>query len=420
MTLKPINKKSIDIHIEALRGFCAVMVLVYHSIIYSNVLDSGFNFRKTIIPYAPDGHLMVLIFFMLSGYVIGLNHINKKFIISDYLKRRIVRLYPVYIVAIIITAVIFNDEWQNIVGALGFVQNLFTNVPIHNKALWSLNYEVIYYILVIPILLYSVKPEIFLTCIILLLGVSIFKFPFPLIIEGYLVGLIFWFTGFIISSIKLGQSHTEIVSADKLVSVFFLLLSCAFLNPFGKIISQIHFLHGVLLHSLDGIVSVNDVSFLPVCLYAIIIASSTNVKWSKFLAGFIYVFTWLYLMFLIKDGSFFKTNIFYVPALFLIASTVLLFSPIQIFRSTALFIKAGSISYAIYVIHTPILEFMGQSGYFTGNLLSFLVRCTILFIVVIGISYSLERLLQPKIKNFFFKRATPIASEKLSQKSVSN
>jgi peptidoglycan/LPS O-acetylase OafA/YrhL len=406
MILKSTVKKSIDIHIEALRGFCALMVLVYHSIIYSDVLDSGFNFRKTIIPYAPDGHLMVLIFFMLSGYVIGLNHLNRKFILSDYLKRRIVRLYPVYIIAIIITAVIFTDEWQNIVGALGFVQNLVTNVPIHNQALWSLNYEVIYYILVIPVLFYSVKPEIFITCTLLLLGVSVFKFPFPLIIEGYLVGLIFWFTGFVISSIKLGQSHTEIVSADKLVSVFFLLLSCAFLNPFGKIISQIHFLHGALFHSLDGIVSVNDVSFLPVCLYAIIMASSTNIKWNKFLAGFIYVATWLYLIFLIKNGSFFKTNIFYVPAFFLIVSTALLFSPIQIFKSTSLFIKAGSISYAIYVIHTPILAFIGQSGYFTGNFLSFLVRCAILFIVVIAISYFLEKLIQPKIKKLFFKRTT--------------
>jgi hypothetical protein len=45
--------------------------------------------RREFFPYAPPGHLMVMVFFMLSGYVIGLtNKENKPFELLIYLKKK--------------------------------------------------------------------------------------------------------------------------------------------------------------------------------------------------------------------------------------------------------------------------------------------------------------------------------------------
>lgn len=104
-------KKEINFNVEALRGFCALIVLLHHANIYSNTLNPGFEFRERIVKYTPSGHLMVLIFFMLSGYVIGLTSLTKAdFNTGAYLKRRIIRLYPIYIVAILLTVVLFVEK----------------------------------------------------------------------------------------------------------------------------------------------------------------------------------------------------------------------------------------------------------------------------------------------------------------------
>jgi len=391
-------KKTFDLNVEALRGFCAVMVIVHHSIIFSNILNPGFDFRKTVIPYSPSGHLMVLIFFMLSGYVIGLNHVNKKFVVSDYLKRRAIRLYPIYIIAILITIMLFSEKLRTVIGTLFFTQNLLSETPEHNKVLWSLNHEVIYYLLVIPILIYRIKPAIVFLLITTLLLVSVGKLQFPMIIEGYLVGFIFWFMGFALSKIKLTQQNSVVNSPDKIVAMFLLLLGCDFLNPLGRILSHFHPLHGTSHYSLDGMVSFGDICSLPFCLFAIIIASSVNVKWGKFLTLFVYVGCWAYLFYLVINGSFFAVSFFYTPVFFLFLSTLLFFSPVRIFKSISLWVKAGSISYAMYVIHIPILEYIGKFSYFNGNLLLFIIKFIVLFIVVILIAYLLEKKLQPYIK----------------------
>src|SRR4051812_9204490 len=91
--------------LEGLRGLCAVVVAISHFL--------TFNFFQSFeIPYynflvhLEFAHEAVLIFFVLSGYVIGLNHINtpcnKKNVIA-YLKKRALRLYPIYVLAVIIS-----------------------------------------------------------------------------------------------------------------------------------------------------------------------------------------------------------------------------------------------------------------------------------------------------------------------------
>jgi hypothetical protein len=49
----------------------------------------------------------------------------------------------------------------------------------------------------------------------------------------------------------------------------------------------------------------------------------------------------------------------------------------------------------------PLLSFIGKLGVFTGTTLSFIIRCGVLLGLVTAIAYVLEKLLQPRIKQYF-------------------
>lgn len=352
---------------------------------------------------------MVLTFFMLSGYVIGLNYLNKfAFNTLDYLKKRWVRLYPIYLIAIVITIILFSASTKEIVFNLLFGQNIFSDVLKDNNPLWSLNHEVVYYLLAIPLLKFRIQLKYLFPILIILLAVSVFKFPFPRIIEGYLVGFFFWLTGFAISKLKFGQSPAAIkktgAATNQLMAIFLLLLACDFLNVLNVGISKIPFLHGASYTSLDGMVYIGDFSSYLFCLYVILVAASIKPNWFKYLIGIVYVSCWAHLLVLVAKGSFFKHTLFYLPAFFLCISTLLLFISKPVVKSLSIWSYAGGISYALYVIHMPLLRAMGRINFFTGTNFSFVMRLMVFLVVVIGLAHLLERWMQPFIKQLFFSR----------------
>jgi|ERR1035437_1208945 peptidoglycan/LPS O-acetylase OafA/YrhL len=87
-----------DPELEGLRGFAALGVMFYH----------GVGTRGLDVAYKPEGFLAYLslsglgvyLFFVLSGYVIGINYQNRStFKTGLYLKKRLVRLYPLYLIS---------------------------------------------------------------------------------------------------------------------------------------------------------------------------------------------------------------------------------------------------------------------------------------------------------------------------------
>jgi len=306
-------------------------------------------------------------------------------------------------------------------GAVFFTQNLFSIVPVHDLSLWSLNHEVVYYILAIPIIKYKPKPVFIFSGIFILLFISLTKIQFPSIVTGYLVGFLFWFSGYAVSKVKLNMNESTPINADKLTSLFFLLLACDILNPIhiDRITSKFHLLHTTSFVWLDDMVKISDLSGFPFCLYAIMTAGAINTKTYKMLTALVYSICWAYLAYLIANGSFFKINIFYLPALFLLLSTLLRFLTTHIFKSMSLWFKAGTISYALYVIHLPIMELIGKINFLRGTFLSFVIRLIVLFIIVIAISYLLEKVIQPRIKAFFTRKKTQLNTDTLKPDRVS-
>lgn len=384
-------------NIEALRGFAALSVVLDHVIIWSDKLNPGFDFRAEIVPYAFPGHLMVLVFFMLSGYVIGLtNKTNVKFDAKQYIKKRLVRLYPIYLFAVCLTAILFSiTEWKDIMGNVFFLQNVLVRCFDQNTPLWSLNHEVIYYALAIPLLYGRFSVLGYSIVIGILLIISLFWFPVPLVIEGYLVGFLFWLSGFWLS-----RSNTAIlVDESKFASVFVLLLGCSYLNSATVALSKLPIHHAENL-LLDVVINVEDFGLYCACLYAMLVFTGKFQKQSKWFFCATVLFSLSHLAVLLKSGSFFNNPVFMLPAGFVIVAVVLYFIPLPSFSLNP-FVWIGKISYAMYVIHAPLLFAFAYIAFFSGNLLTYLVRLVLFFGITFGLAYFLELKLQPIIKKVF-------------------
>jgi len=149
--------RAFSLYLDAVRFLAALLVLFYHA---------NWIYRPGIL-FTSLGHEAVVIFFVLSGFVIAYVADTREQDFRGFMVARGARIYSVAIPAIILTAVLDTagfhiDEsvypegyraWDwplirimtsslflNEIWTLGI--QLFTNVPY-----WSLNYEVWYYVL---------------------------------------------------------------------------------------------------------------------------------------------------------------------------------------------------------------------------------------------------------------------------------
>ncbi|RHW74684.1 acyltransferase [Colwellia sp. RSH04] len=155
---------------EGLRGVAVFLVFLVHysTLIQPWLAGSAISLTNFIHGF---GHLGVDLFFILSGYLIYGTIINKKtFDVAKYAQRRIIRIYPTFIVVFIIYLFLslffpseskLPDETSSLI--LYLLQNvlllpgLFDINPIITVA-WSLSYEVFYYVIIpIVIFLFSLK-----------------------------------------------------------------------------------------------------------------------------------------------------------------------------------------------------------------------------------------------------------------------
>lgn len=104
------TKVNYNYSLEGLRGLAALFVLSCHAFGYVNALDPSYTLPK-FLHYFHSARGAVLIFFILSGYVIGLTN-TQDFSYKEsreYLFRRGVRLIPIYWIAIILTVCVSSD-----------------------------------------------------------------------------------------------------------------------------------------------------------------------------------------------------------------------------------------------------------------------------------------------------------------------
>ena len=108
--------------LDALRGFAALIVVIYH-------ID------KALIP---QGYLAVDLFFMLSGFVVS-HAYGDKFGIFELTRARLIRLYPLFFAGMVVGLVIRGGHLHT----LFFIPESGRILYPANTALWSVLYELI-------------------------------------------------------------------------------------------------------------------------------------------------------------------------------------------------------------------------------------------------------------------------------------
>jgi len=151
-------QKEFSIYLDLVRFVAAVMVLLSHS-----------NVRKVIaepLSLSDQGHAAVIVFFILSGYVISYITAEREKTPIDYWSSRLSRFYSLVIPVVLLTPLLdvigesiapqfyvgktTNDlAWVRILSSLTYLNEVwhisimsFSNVPF-----WSLCYEMWYYVL---------------------------------------------------------------------------------------------------------------------------------------------------------------------------------------------------------------------------------------------------------------------------------
>jgi peptidoglycan/LPS O-acetylase OafA/YrhL len=141
-----VRPVAFDKNIEGLRGIAALSVVFAHLFEYG--IDPLFQ-PDGVLAQVKFSHLSVLLFFVLSGYVIGLTNPPGPFswrLAGNYLKKRFVRLYPIYAVAILLSVVAIPEtDGLNVLSNLAFLQFALTKSLKGNIVLWTLNFEVLYW-----------------------------------------------------------------------------------------------------------------------------------------------------------------------------------------------------------------------------------------------------------------------------------
>ena len=188
--------------LDLLRLLCSLIVLISHSQAFAIPAS-----REDIVP-SHLAHGCVVIFFVLSGYVIAYTTSRGHRSLAQYTIARLTRLYSIYIPAILVTIIcailayyinpVIFDEYNRGNNGVRYLMSIFflneiwfySSAPGINIPLWSLSYEFWYYVIfgaffyrtksiigwIIPIIILLIAgPKILLMMVIWIMGWVAYK-----------------------------------------------------------------------------------------------------------------------------------------------------------------------------------------------------------------------------------------------------
>jgi peptidoglycan/LPS O-acetylase OafA/YrhL len=136
-------------HIDILRGIAAVLVTIFH-------LTGNSALSKDTVAFGKYGYLGVEMFFVISGFVLPYSLLKSGYQLKNFFTfffKRIIRIYPAYIAAIIISIVLAAlsgrglIKWESAFLHLTFFNSAFGYNDI-SPVFWTLKIEFGFYILV--------------------------------------------------------------------------------------------------------------------------------------------------------------------------------------------------------------------------------------------------------------------------------
>lgn len=366
---------------------------------------------------------------MLSGYVIGVS--TKKPLTwatsGTYVKKRLVRLYPIFLLMMLLTVIVSVQHFglKTLLGNALFLQGIKVDEIL--LPAWSLNYEMVYYAFFIVVSIFRLNPFVIATVALPVGLVNWVLYPtlHVAILSSYSFGLIYWILGLGISR-QLAAAPEDKASYQVLLGALFYLLCIDQFNPVKMVMERVGAAAGLGDFAFPGATAVmTSISFydLSYLLFALVLILTFVGKRFPYrlpalqgLVGLSAVTVFARLLLHAQSGGFtaFDQKFHVMPAAFLLAALVCLF-----WRSTWLeragehVMRAGKwlgeLSYGVYLAHFPLMLLFGRVHLFAGTPMASAVRWVLFLALSIGLGYLLEKVMQPRIKAFFFKESSSLA-----------
>lgn len=158
---RPALPRGLRVFLDAVRGLAALEVVAHH-LVSVNAYGGPVVLRDVFA----FGQEAVMVFFLLSGFVVYANEFDRRGGVGAYLFRRLRRIYPPLVLALVLSIGVAAADRDlvaefhpgQVLGTLVALQDngalkpgVIVDPPFHNLALWSLSYEIAFY-LVFPLL----------------------------------------------------------------------------------------------------------------------------------------------------------------------------------------------------------------------------------------------------------------------------
>ncbi len=382
---------------EGLRGLAAAIVLHCHLFFPGPDVDPRYSPSAAGYLFQV-GQGAVLLFFVISGYVIGLGN-HQPFSRNgavNYLQRRWVRIYPLYLIAVLLSVIAVRES-----SAWPVIANLFLlqtplsffgeTVPLlkGNSNLWSLQYEAVYYLLFLW--LWARKTPVhwpILGCTVLVGAAWWIPGGLPPLLTNYAAGWAFWLAG-----LWLARSPTTMTPA-RLPWPSLLLLFCATWNMKPAAILMDRLGHAA---PVEGWINISVLEFLPVCVALLMAVTARRPHGWRGLVGAAFAVPGLLCCWQIKRGNFLHDYLAPYECLVIAAVLLAWWRP-----SGTAWVKLapfGAISYGVYVFQRPVQWWVRDQAWLpAGTAASYLLRAALILSLTVLLAWLAEKKLQPWLR----------------------
>jgi len=385
-----------DLPLDGLRGLAALMVFYCHCVLGApGAIDPKWS-PPVFFGRLEAGQGAVLLFFVLSGYVIGLTNARPfgRPAALDYLRRRSLRIIPINLIAVLLAGLALeNLNLRMLCGHVFFLQNNLLpgnfRIPVvaTNPNLWSLHYEVVYYLLFLVI--WFIRPPVtFFFTVLVVLSLAL---PAELrFISAWAAGLIFWGAGLWIAWRWPRQAPVERFNWPSLSLLALVIWKMQFLlTLLGRLGAS---------YSWGQWVEFNYMDFLPACICLLGPLSGRKSRMLGLCRLFVLLWPALFFVWrLVRGTPVWNTAAGFYLGVYVVGVALWGWQP-----SVALFKKAapfGAISYAFYAIASPIELLAGKClPGFSGTVSTYLIRTIFLAAFLVATAWLLERRMQPWLK----------------------
>jgi peptidoglycan/LPS O-acetylase OafA/YrhL len=365
-----------------------------------------------LLAYSPPAHLSVLLFFVLSGYVIGCA--TRPLTLgttAGYVKWRLLRLYPIYVgsVLLALAAAATTYSWPVIGGNLLFLQVLLVPVIPENAPAWSLHYEVLCYLLFIPVSLLRLNR-------LLVVGGSLAGallcfhwLPGHPLLASYAFGFTFWAGGLALAHYAARLPRLP-VSYTLLLSTLLLISSLRDFNYLDVIerkalltLTGADWLYRPGLEPFATTMRPHDLAYLPYALVVMLVFTHRGFAFRKPLLLLLFLLPALTFLGLYRHQATLDLRPYVVSGASYCAALGLFFSKSQVFERPGKMVmlalrKAGGLSYGLYIIHYPLIILLKNYALLATPALPYSVQALLFGLLAVGCAYGLEKKFQPVVK----------------------